>query len=612
MRWEPRSVRAPPATPQCSGVYGWQVESLKARQEFLRRVQIFAGLPAETLEEIAAHADVVEVTAGDWLVREGEPAEGLYVLRSGRLEVVREAGDAETVVRVMAPGAVIGELALLTGAKRAASVRARRDCALLSVSSEAFRRLLYGNPEFAIALTRTLATQLQASRPVVLPRDPVPRVIAVVPLSERVNAPALADELAATLSRSHEVALIGAQEVGTRESFGAALDEWEQASDQVVLVAEPADDRWRAFCLRQADRVVAVADGRPPPALAAARLAGCDLAVLDQRDARETLAHCIEALDPRAVHLVGGHSSGRDDSVEMLARRLAGRSPAVVLSGGGARGLAHIGVLDELLGAGIAIDRVGGCSMGALVGALFATGLGPDEIEERLREELVDGSPMSDYTVPLAALVRGRKAEAMLLRLFGDLRIEELSREFFCVSCDLVSSSLVVHRRGPLYEAVGASICLPGIAPPVADGERLLVDGGVLDNLPVREMAGRGEGPVVAVDVSSRFEPPSRRAGGAGRPRLTRLSARLRTAVIGWETPLPSFRETLMRTIVLGSIDTAEAAQQHANLVIAPAVQGVGLVDFGRIDEVRAQGAVAARAVLDGLPSGILQGLVGR
>jgi len=165
---------------------------------------------------------------------------------------------------------------------------------------------------------------------------------------------------------------------------------------------------------------------------------------------------------------------------------------------------------------------------------------------------------------------------------------------------------LVVHRRGPLYEAVGASFCLPGIGPPVASGERLLVDGGVLNNLPVETMATRGEGPVVAVDVSSRFEPPSRDAGGAARPRLGRLSARVRRAVIGWDAPLPSFGETLTRTIVLGSIDTAEAAHRHAEFVIAPEVQGVGLTEFARIAEIRAQGAEAARDVLPRFPEELL------
>jgi NTE family protein len=290
-----------------------------------------------------------------------------------------------------------------------------------------------------------------------------------------------------------------------------------------------------------------------------------------------------------------------------LARRLRGRAPGLVLSGGGARGLAHIGVLRGLLDAGVVIDRLGGCSMGALVGALFAGGLSPEEIEDKLRAEFVQRNPIGDYTLPLAALVRGRRAEAMLLRLFGDLRIEELPREFFCVSCDLVTSELVVHRQGPVYEAVGASICLPGIAPPLSQGDRLLVDGGVLNNLPVETMAGRGEGPVVAVDVTNRYQAPTRRAGGVRRPRLERLSARARRAVIGWDAALPSFMETVMRSVVLGSIDTAEAAQQHAELVIAPSVQGIGLTEFGRLDELRAQGAAATREVLATTTPGVLE-----
>jgi NTE family protein len=583
------------------------VESLDARPELLREAPVFSHLPEGAIREVASRAVWVERTAGDWLFREGDACDGLYVLGAGRLEVVREAGDAEVVMRSLRPGAVLGELAILTGSNRSASVRARRDCVLLKVSSDAFLELVEQDSRFAADLTRTLATQLQASRAVTLPRDPVPPVIALVPLSKESEVAGLAEELAAELGRWGRVKLLGEAEAAGEASLGSALDRWERASDQVLLAAESAlpEDDWTAFCLRQADRVLAVSgDSARPPRLDP-QLLGSDLAMLGWPESRTALLPLVEQLDTRAVHLVRA-GPDRAESIATMARRLAGRSVGIVLSGGGARGLAHIGVLEELLSANVKIDRVGGCSMGALIGALFARGLDPDEIEQRLREELLDRKPMTDYTLPLAALLRGRKAEAMLLRLFEDLQVEELAREFFCVSSDLVSSELIVHRRGPLYEAVGASLCLPGIAPPVASGERLLVDGGVLDNLPVQTMAARGEGPVIAVDVSSRFEPPARRAGGAGRPGLRNLSARVRRAVIGWDAPLPSFRETITRTIVLGSIDAAEAARRHAQIVIAPEVQGIGLTEFRRIAEIRAQGSAAARAVLEGLPEGLL------
>ncbi len=547
---------------------------------------------------MADRAESRELVAGEWLFREGDRGDTLYVLRSGRLEIVQEAGGHEMVIRSLPSGAVVGELALLTQAPRSASARARRDSTLLAVSREAFVDLLESDPTFATALGRTMADLLARTRVAATPREPVPPVIAVATFCEHRAGEAFARELAEQLGGPGRLELLTAAD--SQGSKSELLDRCERANDQVLLHADAArGEEWDAFCLRQADRVLVVVggDGRPPPGLD-----GADLAMLGWPDCQPRLEPWMSAVHPRAVHLIDG-----EQSVARLARRLRGRAPGLVLSGGGARGLAHIGVLRELLDAGVVIDRLGGCSMGALVGALFAAGLSPEEIEDKLRAEFVDRNPLGDYTLPLAALVRGRRAAAMLLRLFGDLRIEELPREFFCVSCDLVTSELVVHRRGPLYEAVGASICLPGIAPPLSVGDRLLVDGGVLNNLPVETMAGRGEGPVAAVDVTNRYQAPTRKAGGARRPRLERLTAGMRRAVIGWDAPVPSFSETLMRSVVLGSIDTAEAAQRHAELVIAPSVQGIGLTEFGRLDELRAQGAAATREVLATTTPGVLE-----
>jgi NTE family protein len=578
--------------------------------EFIREIPLFASLPESALEEIVARVAERDIPAGEWVFREGDTGEGLYVLRTGRLDVVREAGDAEIVIRTLSPGAVLGELAVLTDAPRSASVRARRDSNLLGLSSSAFLELVE-DPDFALALTTALAIQLQASRAVTLPSEPVPPVIALVTLDDSVASLAFAADLASALARWTDLKDLAEVEAAQAASFGDALDSWERAAGQVLLTVGPSTgEEWRRFCMRQADRVVAVAGDDRSSSIIPPGLHGADLAVLGWPDSRGMLETLVNAVEPRTVYPIRGEERWAA-SIDVVARRLSGHAPGVVLSGGGARGFAHIGVLDELLAAGLNLDRVGGCSMGALVGALFASGLAPDEIEARLRAELVERNPMSDYTIPLAALVRGRKAEAMLLRLFGDRQIEELEREFFCVSSDLVTSELVVHRRGNLYEAVGASLCLPGIGPPVAVGDRLLVDGGVLDNLPVATMAARGEGPVIAVDVSSRFEPPSRKAGGAGRPRLRRLSARVRRGIIGWDTPVPSFGETLTRSVVLGSIDTAEAARKHADVVIAPEVQGIGLVEFDRIGEIRAQGAAAALAALARLPETVFDLVAG-
>ena len=564
------------------------------RAEFIREIPLFAGLPESAVEEIAGLVDETHVAAGEWLFREGDEGRDLYVLRTGRLEVFKESAEGDILLRSLSPGSVLGELAVLTSAPRSASVLAKRDSALLGLSKDGFFELL-DNADFALAMTQALAVQLQASRAMEIPGDPVPPVVAIVPLRPGLAAAGFATAVSASMAGPSEVKHLDEAEAAETGSFGEALDRWERASDQVVLEAGSQEaSAWRSFCLRQADRVVAVADAEEP-AQPDAAVRGSDLAMLDWPASRDVLAHLMPTLAPRAIYPV---RPGGDESIGVVARRLSGSSPGIVLSGGGARGLAHIGVIDELIKAGLTIDRIGGCSMGAIVGALFAVGLEADEIAAKLRAEFVDRNPLNDYTLPLAALVRGRKAEGMLRRLFGHRLIEELDREFFCVSCDMVSSELVVHRQGDLAAAVGASACLPGIAPPYAADGRLLVDGGVRDNLPVASMAARGEGPILAVDVSSRFEPPNRTAAN-GRPGLRAIAERMRRAIVGWDEPRPSFPETLTRIVVLGSVDTAEAAQTHADAVIAPQVQGIGLTQFDRISQIRRQGAAAARDALD-------------
>jgi NTE family protein len=225
-------------------------------------------------------------------------------------------------------------------------------------------------------------------------------------------------------------------------------------------------------------------------------------------------------------------------------------------------------------------------------------GLDPDVIRDNCQAELIERNPLGDYTLPLVSLVRGMRAKAMVERLFGEQLVEELPREFLCVSCDLVTSELVLHRRGRLFEAVGASFCLPAIGPPVMLDDQMLVDGGVLNNLPVEPLAASGEGVVIASDVTTQFQVTRRSRAAAGR-----AQARFRETVLGLghEVPL-RLPEIVVRTITLGSIDTVEESQRHADLVIRPAVGDVGMVGFERIDDLRRAGRDATRAALDAHP----------
>jgi predicted acylesterase/phospholipase RssA len=237
--------------------------------------------------------------------------------------------------------------------------------------------------------------------------------------------------------------------------------------------------------------------------------------------------------------------------------------------------MAHLGVLAELESAGVVVDRVGGCSMGSMVGALYATGVDADEVHSTFREAFIGG----DYYTNLFEDYSARVA-ALRARLYGERIIEELPRDFYSVSADLVGGGLVTHRDGLVADAVGASTALPGLVPPYVIGERVLVDGGVLDNLPVDAMANDGDGPIVAIDVAAR------------RSRVARWASRLGDA----DEVSPA--DILMQAFDLGSVNTGAAAQRRADVFIAPEITA-GMLQYHKMDQVVQAGREATRAALD-------------
>jgi NTE family protein len=564
--------------------------------DFMQDVRT-ATFMASPWARLVSMATSVEIGGGEWLFRAGEPGDSMYVVLWGRLEVVAEAPEAATI-SIHGRGDAVGELALLTDAPHAHSVRAARDSTLLRISRADFDGILADDPEFAVSLTRVMAARLREVTAPALAIHPIPRTVAIVPLCREVDVAGFARELAESLGSLASVAEL--TNLALDDNPARILDRAEREHDHVLLIASepPGDDAWARHAVRSADRVLAVTDRATVPQSAdrdGELLERCDLVTL-RTGAR---AWC-ERLNPRAVHNLP--DGLRPPGVARIARRLAGRSIGLVLSGGGARAFTHLGVLDELAAAGVTIDRVAGCSMGGFIAGLHAQGRSADEVAEVIREEFVRRNLLRDYTLPIAALLRHRRAFAMAQRVFGETRIEELPLDYFCVSCDLLTARLVVHRRGLVWLASGASMNLPAIYPPLPLDGQLLVDGGVLNNLPADRMAARGEGPVIAADATSKMDLRSGQRGSGGLPWVDRAVSRARHVLVGTLGPVPNFKETLMRTIVLGSTDTASTAQQHADLVITADTRGIGLTDWARIDDMREAGRAATRVALERAP----------
>lgn len=242
---------------------------------------------------------------------------------------------------------------------------------------------------------------------------------------------------------------------------------------------------------------------------------------------------------------------------------------ALVLGGGAARGFAHVGVLRVLEEARIPVELVVGTSVGALVGALYADGYDARELEHLARD--LDRDDFFDFGIAPAlfgtGLAKGERLEAWMTDHLRTLRIEQLELPFAAVATDLGDGSVVVLDRGEVARAVRASSAIPGVFEPVELGGRLLVDGGVVANLPVKVARDLGADVIVAVDVTE--------VSGEARP--------------------TSFVEVVMRAVTILTHEGVAESARGADVVIAPRVGDVELLDFEAKDRAIAAGAAAAR-----------------
>lgn len=564
---------------------------------------VFQGMPETRLEELARSMEWTVLDRGEVLMRAGDPGDDLYVVAGGRLNVaVVGADDTETVVREIGRGSTVGEVALLTGSRRTATVRAVRDTLVGRLSRASFERLMEEDPRSALELTRVVAGWLLPGSPP--RRTSAPATVALVPA-----AGADVREVAERLGAATTLWALDAASVDAAVGQGAArspagseheraiadhLDNAEVEHPLVLLVADAEEGSpWTERALRRADRVLlAVPEGVRPDRAArrlltrvAAAAPGVPREVVLVRRSGTPAGGVTELWREaggfvRQSHLV----ADADADWRRLARHLTGKAVGLVLGGGGARGFAHIGVLRALLESGVEVDRVGGSSMGALVGGLWSIGLDPDQIVEGNRQIWHEIRPLKGFTLPFVALHGSHRSRTAMAGAFGDRRIEDQAREFFCTSTNLTRNRSQVHTSGPLARYVLASMSIPGIVAPVIDHGELLVDGGVLDNLPVDPMSRTGVGTIYASDVS----PPRSFAVGMHwehPPGIADVVRHRMRRSAG--TAFPSIVRILERTATLAS-DRAASAQRLRGDVrfIAPPVADYDTLDMRHLDEI--------------------------
>ena len=492
---------------------------------------LFASLAPEVLRDLESELETFMLYGGETLFRQGDAGDFLCIVISGRVRVVVRGPDGqENTVAELGSGELVGEMAVVSGETRTATVDAIRDSQLAKLTKPAFDRFLskHGKPAVEM-LARQLAERLRDTTAGHRRRSRKISTLAIIPAHATAPAGEFCERLTLALSEfGPTVHLTGARvdehlgqegivQAYERTGSNIRIVEWlsnqEMTHTYVLYEADPFLSPWTERCIRQADHILVVADGAADP-----EPGDIETELLRPNSrryiARQWLAlvhgetepsETSKWLDARHVERHFHVRLSDPATVERLARFLTGRALGLTLGGGFARGLAHVGVFRAMADLGVPVDTIGGASMGALVGALRAMGW---DYERIIRETCAGcAGAFNDLTFPFVAFKTGRKFSETVRKLYGDIQIEDLWLPFFCISANLNRSELKIHTRGSLAKAILAATRAPGVFPPIVYEGELHVDGGVISNVPVDLMKTfSNNGIAVGVDVSPPHE----------------------------------------------------------------------------------------------------------
>jgi predicted acylesterase/phospholipase RssA/CRP-like cAMP-binding protein len=581
----------------------------------LREVQLadqmaslFADLEPEARQALADGVQWSSLSAGETLFTQGDPGDSAYLLVSGRLLVSSEQTDGSSqVVGEVGPGELVGEYALIMDRARSATVLAKKDADLARIPRDMFMSLIKTHSEILLALTRTIIRRSEAST-VQAERDRSQnRSIAVVVLD--VGSDWFCETLHTQLCQHGEAIHLDADRIGALlhkpgiaqstpgDPAQIRLLQWlgnvESTHGFVLYQTDPAYTAWTERAIRQADEVIFVGHADSGPHQREIEIESARLRKASHQRASLVLLHDPDSQRPRgtaawlaARSVDAVYHLRRDNEADAarLGRILAGNALGLVLGGGGARGFAHLGVIRALEEFDVPIDMIGGVSIGAVIAQLPARGFNAAECLSIVRERF---HSLLDYTLPVTSLLSGKRINNSIEIDSGDWDIEDMWRPFYCVSTNLTTAAEVHHRSGSLARAVRASLSMPGILPPVPAGSELLVDGGVMNNLPIDVMRTLNPtGPIIAVGVSP--------------PRGPTVSSDYGLSVSGWKIlasrwlpgrarmDVPRLGSTMLAAMLVGAgrSRSAQLSAKLADLFLDIKVTDINLLDFERVDEV--------------------------
>ncbi len=542
-------------------------------------IALFAGIDPALVSELLWTLPVRTFAAGEHLCHEGEPGSSMFILRRGLARVV--IGPDETSVRRLRRGDVVGEMSMLTGDPRTASVIASVPTEVLELDRDRFASTLSTHPELLGNMTRILSERLARTTQSGRSSNRGEAIALVVGEGLTDLAAAVIDAVATTSPAPVASIDLGASTVAASDRLEEALSSLDDllAANRTVTIVTPADFALLDLLTLHTDRTLVLTHEDEADRLVK-QVAP---------DASLTEVVLVDAEVPAGVTLNGVPvirtvRSDEPRDARWVGRHLARTKIGLALGAGGAKGYAHVGALKVLEDAGYEIDYVSGSSIGAVVGVCLGLGMRSEEIKQTMLRLFTPENVKELFTLSFAGTSTGGDTmRAMLSDLTQERTFADLGLPMTVMTVDLGSREPEPITSGPLLDALLAATALAGFVPPFKRGSQRLID--ALALVPVPADAARAAGADVTLSVNIMSRDVLEAWPGQEAPEVVSKRERM--------------LDTLLEVMDLGQLDASIRSAAAADVPITPVFGPATWRDFELADLFLEAGALAASERLD-------------
>ena len=581
---------------------------------------VFGFITDQQWESLKNLIEWLQIPGGTKLIQQGDPSDDMFFLVHGRLTAMLEPTSGDTMrLGDVYQGQSVGEIGVFSNEKRSASVYANRDSIVIKISKDSLQKLMSLFPDLMMNVLQTVIKRAtnqytQHTKP------PLIKNVVLISKTRTSSIEYFVGQLVQYLGKVGACTLLNKenlqrltgvsyQDLKSKDplihiKMQQAIENLEQQNLYLILWASEDEEEWLDKAVRQADVFYIIKERKDPTELTKTeshifnedsyfKFKEKHLVVIHQDGSRKPEG-TSKMLAHRNVDLHHHVRLNFDQDIQRVARHISGNSVGIAFAGGGAKGLAHIGVIKELYNLSVPIDYFSGTSVGSLGAGIVAMDMPIKEMLE-FTKELALASPTKRGNMnilPMVSLLKGKDMDNYLEKYYGNWDIEDLWINFSCVSANLTQKSIVEFTRGSLATAIRASISLPGVFPPAVLGNDLLVDGGLMDNLPIQQLEKHNIAKKIVVSLHTTKE---YKLGYTKVPDSLEL---LKYKLTKREIKVPSIMTLLMESMVLSSYSKYAEIISKADLHLQPPVGKIGLMQWHRYKEIIEIGANYTREQL--------------